>query len=189
MGTEPDSGISRREMLTRVGNGLVGFTIVSAFGRITPAEARVQGVPLGNLSALEGQLLEALGDTLLPGAAQAGVAQYVDNQLGQPVPLLFLKYMDYAGSFVDFYKQGLGSIEQFSRTRYDRSFLELTSEQKKTLVGEMSRKNPAGWTGAPAPLFYFVVRNDAVDVYYGSPAGFTKLGVPYMPLLEPPDKG
>jgi hypothetical protein len=183
----PDSKMTRRELLANVGMSLIGFTISSAFGDITPAEAREKGVPLHNLSASEGRLLEAFGDVLLPGAAEAGIAHYVDDQLGRSEPLLFLKYMDYVGSYVDFYKQGLSSLEQLSRGRQNRSFLELTPDQSWILVREISQKNLEGWSGPPAPLFYFVVRNDAVDVYYGTPEGFAKLGVPYMPMLEPPD--
>ena len=29
-------------------------------------------------------------------------------------------------------------------------------------------------------------RSDAVDVVYGTPEGFAKLGVPYMPHIMPP---
>ena len=163
------------------------MSISTAFGAITPAEARDQGVPLRYLSAFDGRLLEAFGDFLLPGAAEAGIVHYVDDQLGRAVPLLFLKYMDYAGSFVDFYKGGLASLEQQCRMQYSRSFPELVPDQKVALVRRISQKTPESWTGPPAPLFYFVVRTDAVDVYYGTPEGFAKLGVPYMPMIEPPD--
>ena len=186
-GTEPETGTTRRELLTKVGMGLVGLTISTPFGAITPSEARKKRVPLGILSAGEGRLLEAFGDVLLPGAAEAGIAHYVDDQLGRPEPLLFLKYMDSVGSYIDFYKQGLGSLEQLSRSRHKRSFPALAPDQSTTLVREIAQKNPDGWTGPPAPLLYFVVRNDAVDVYYGTPEGFARLGVPYMPMIDAPD--
>jgi hypothetical protein len=45
---------------------------------------------------------------------------------------------------------------------------------------------PAGWRGPSAPLFYFALRSDAVDVVYGTIEGFRKLNVPYMPHIVPP---
>jgi hypothetical protein len=46
--------------------------------------------------------------------------------------------------------------------------------------------SPAGWAGGvPAPLFYFGLRSDAIDVVYGTVDGFAKLGIPYMPHILP----
>jgi hypothetical protein len=137
---------------------------------------------------LEGKTLEALGDTLLPGAAVAGIAHYVDDQLSSPTPLLILRYMDYPGPFLEFYRQGLGSLDGLCRNRHDRSFHELSPGQMLDTVREISGKNPPGWSGPPAPLFYFVTRGDAVDVYYGTQEGFAKLDVPYMAHILPAKK-
>jgi Gluconate 2-dehydrogenase subunit 3 len=188
MGAEDDGRITRRDVLTKLSVGLASLSISTAFPNIASAEAGVTQAPLRHFSSSEGQLLEALGDVLVPGASEAGIVQYVDDQLGRPEPLLFLKYMDYLGSYVEFYKQGLDSLENRSRLLYRKSFLTLDSDQKVTLVREISQKNPADWKGPPAPLFYLVVRNDAIDVTYGTPEGFAKLGVPYMAMIEPPRK-
>jgi len=180
--------ITRREMLARMGTGLVAITVSSAWGQISPAEARAKGVALCNLSAAEGRTLEALGDILLPGAREAGIAHYVDDQLSRENPLFVLKYMDYVGSYTEFYKQGLQSLERLSLARHGEPFDMSTIEQKAMLVREISQKNPGGWSGPPAPLFYFVARNDAIDVYYGTPEGFEKLGIPYMAHIMPTQK-
>src|SRR5271157_2631146 len=98
MGSPKDSGpseITRRELLGRVGGGLLILTVSTPWGELTPAEARAKGASFKNLTAEEGALLEELGDVLLPGAREAGVAHYVDDQLSRPDPLLFLKYMEY----------------------------------------------------------------------------------------------
>ena len=186
MGAEDEGRITRRDVLTRLSGGFAGITISTALANITSAESGATPAPLQHFSSSEGQLLEALGEVLVPGAAEAGLVQYVDNQLGRPDPLLFLKYMDYLGSYVEFYKQGLDSLENRSRLLYRKSFLTLDTDQKVTLVREISQKNPVDWKGPPAPLFYFVVRNDAIDVTYGTPEGFAKLGIPYMAMIEPP---
>ena len=145
-------------------------------------------MPLRHLSPAAGETLEALGDTLLPGAAAAGIAHYVDDQLGRENPLLFLKYMDWTGRYLDFYRDGLGSLERYSAARFGRSFTRASPDQKPALVREFAAATPSGWTGPPAPLFYFVTRNDALDVYYGTAEGLAKLQIPYMPHIVPPAK-
>jgi hypothetical protein len=171
-----------------MGSGLVALTVISPWGEISPAEARARGAPLRHLTVAEGRALDALGGTLLPGAGEAGVAHYVDDQLGRQNPSFFLKYMDTTGPALDFYRQGLRALDQVSRARCRRAFARLGRGQQEELVRELSQGNPAGWDGPPASLFYFVTRNDAVDVYYGTPHGFRRLGVPYHAHLLPPEK-
>ena len=179
---------SRRELLARMGTGLVAITVDTAFGQVTPARARASGTPLRNLDAAEGRTLEALGNVLLPGAAEAGIVHFVDDQLSRENPLLLLKYLDFTTAYADFYRQGLRGVERVSQTRFETSFPDLKLEQKTELVREISQQNPPNWTGPPAPLFFFVIRNDAVDVCYGTPQGFEKLGIPYMAHILPPQK-
>lgn len=179
---------TRRELLVKMGTGLVGITVGSAWGQLSPGQARAAGVPLRQLSEAEGRTLEALGDVLLPGAAAAGIAHYVDTQLSSETPLLVLKYVDYSGPFLDFYQQGLRSLGSLGSARHGRSFYELGSDERVELVREISQKKPAEWDGPPAPLFYFVTRSDAVDVCYGTQEGFAKLKIPYMAHILPPKK-
>jgi hypothetical protein len=177
----------RREFLTGVGGGLIALTVTSAYGKISPKEARSRGQLLRKLSSAEGKTLDALGDALLPGAAEAGITHYVDDQLASDAPLLILKYMDYPGSSLGFYKQGLASLERVCRARRSRSFHELKPAEKADLIREFSQKSPDVWSGPPGPLFYFVTRNDAIDVYYGTQEGFGRLNIPYMAHI-PPEK-
>jgi hypothetical protein len=191
MGSPKDSGpseITRRELLGRVGSGLLILTVSTPWGELTPAEARAKGASFKNLTAEEVALLEELGDVLLPGAGEAGVAHYVDDQLSRRDPLLFLKYMEYPASHLEFYRQGLAALERLSQLRHGGPFARASQEQKVAAIRELSQKNPEGWNGPPAPLLYFVVRNDAVDVYYGGEEGFARLQIPYMPHLPPPAK-
>jgi hypothetical protein len=182
------SDISRRELFGRVGGGLMTLTVSTAWGEMTPAEAHGKDAPFHILTAGEGATLEVLGEVLLPGAREAGIAHYVDDQLNRPDSLLFLKYMEYPSSQLEFYRAGLASLSSVSQSRYGTPFATASEEQRLGIVKEMSQKNPEGWTGPPAPLFYFVVRNDALDVYYGTEEGFSRLQIPYMPHLPPPTK-
>jgi hypothetical protein len=191
MGSPKDSGhleITRRELLGRMGGGLLVLTVSTPWGELTPAEARAKGAGFKKLTAEEGALLEELGEVLLPGAAEAGIAHYVDDQLSRPEPLLFLKYMEYPSSHLEFYRQGLAALDRLSQLRHSSLFARASQEQKVATIREISQENPEDWNGPPAPLFYFVVRNDAVDVYYGVEEGFARLQIPYMPHLPPPAK-
>src|SRR5215470_19580525 len=100
-----DPVISRRRVLAQMTAGVSALAIHGLCGALSPRAARAQGVALRHFSADEAATLEAFGDTLLPGAAEAGIAHYVDDQLGREDPLLFLKYVDFVGSYIDFYKQ------------------------------------------------------------------------------------
>lgn len=175
----------RREFILKMGGGLSGLTVAATLGAFDPARARAEGQPLSMLDAREGAALDALGETLLPGAAAAGIAQYVDRQLGSAVPLLMLPYLDFPQPPLAFYRQGLAALETLAQARHAMAFADLGAGEQAGLVGEIASSMPQGWAGPPAPLFAFVVRNDAVDVVYGTQAGFEALDVPYMPHILP----
>jgi hypothetical protein len=181
-----DQTTHRRQLLVSMGKCMIFLMVNGASGLLSPAEARDQKIPLHHLTAEEGAILEALANTLLPGAAEAGITYYIDDQLRREVPLLFLKYTDYSGPYDQFYKLGLRSLDRESISRFRKSFRDATPEQQIALVRSITQTSPAGWTGPPATLFYFVLRNDAVDVFYGTPQGFDKLGIPYLALIRPP---
>ena len=151
-----------------------------------PAEAPDGDV--GVLSQRERATLHAFGETLLPGASQAGLVRYLERQLTSDTPLLFLRYMDYPSSCLAFYQQALKALEAQSVSRFGAAFPDLSAGQRTDLVSSLSQTRPPDWNGPPSPLFYFVVRNDALDVCYGTPAGFRKLDVPYLALITPPRK-
>jgi hypothetical protein len=175
------SDTSRRQVL----QASVAFTVGGALGAFSPREARANSEPLKVLTPQEGKTLEALGDVLLPGAAAAGIAHFVDSQLASDDPLLMLRYVDFPTPFATFYQTGLAALEALSATKHGASFSALASEAQQALVNEVATTMPEGWNGPPAPLFYFITRADAVDVVYGTREGFDMLDVPYMPHITP----
>ena len=54
-----------------------------------------------------------------------------------------------------------------------------------TFVTSMATDSLSGWAGPPASYVLFVLRADALDVTYGTPEGFEKLGIPYMAQIKP----
>ena len=180
--------LNRRQFLGTVSAGVFSFQVGDATAMMTPQAARGRGARYRVLSSAEVKAVESLGETLLPGASQAGLAHFLDSQLHveSERSLLMLRYLDVPPPYAPFYRACLAALESSSMSRYQRPFHALDAAEQQSMVEEIQRKDPAGWHGPPAPLFYFVLRSDAVDVVYGTPAGFEKLGVPYMPHIMPP---
>jgi hypothetical protein len=185
---------SRREFITHGaaagGVCLLTFTLSGCEARLTPAQARAAKVPLRTLAADDMTTVNALSETLLPGSAAAGLAHYLDHQLsGDPAhSMLMIKYLGVPAPFDAFYRGGLRATETAARALYGKAFADLSSQQAGALVTLMSAGHVDGWQGPPSALFYFVLRNDAVDVVYGTQGGFELLGVPYMAHIAPPSR-
>ena len=99
-----------------------------------------------------------------------------------------IKYLGISPPFSPFYSAGLAALNKSANDQHAADYADLTSEQRTALVGQMAQANPQGWSGPPAPFFYFVLRNDAVDVVYGTKEGFERLDIPYMAHIEPPGR-
>lgn len=99
--------------------------------------------------------------------------------------MLMIKYLGINPPFSRFYKSGLAAVEHAARTQFSQSVTMLSPQNIQRLLVGLSKGELPGWSGPPAPLFFFVLRNDAVDVTYGTVAGFQALGVPYMAHILP----
>ena len=181
---------SRRAFIRNSGSGLLGFYVAGCKQDLTPAEARKQELPFKVLSESEVGTLDALGNTLLPGSADAGLAHFIDHQLHAPQheQMLIIKYLGVEPPFKPFYSGGLAALNATAQAQYAKPFADLTDEHRIALTGQIAQANPADWAGPPAPFFYFVLRNDAVDVVYGTREGIESLGLPYMAHIEPPSQ-
>lgn len=180
----------RRAVLKGAALSALVFTLDGVKVALSPRQAQAADVPLQVLSAADKETIEALGDVLLPGAKDAGIAYYIDHQLaGDPKDaLLIARSLSIPPPYQNFYRAGLGALGRAAQKAYQMNFAALASEQKVEFVRAMSKKNPDGWQGPPSPFFYFVLRNDATDVVYGTVEGFAELGVPYMPHILPERK-
>lgn len=184
---------SRREFIADGAAGaacLLTFSLAGCDTKLTPAQARAANLPSRTLDAHSVTTLEALAETLLPGAAAAGLAQYLDHQLsGAPADsMLMIKYLDVGTPFVQFYRGGLQAAEAAASNQFGKPVAGLSPQESTHLLKQMSLDQLERWQGPPQSLFYFVLRNDAVDVLYGTQSGFELLGVPYMAHIVPPSK-
>lgn len=133
------------------------------------------------LTPAERAWLAALADALVPGARAAGIVRFVERHIALPPEqsLLMLRYLDVAPPWRDFYRAGLGAlVAHVGGTPRAAAW--------PAVVARLTAASPPHWRGPPSPFFLFAVRADAVDVVYGTQAGFERLGIDYIAHIEPP---
>ena len=183
---------TRRTFITQ-GIAVSGVGLLSlaagGYGRVSclPGTATASAAPRA-LTDENFATLEALGEVLLPGSARDGIAHYVDYQLSVPLEenLLMIRYLGVSPPFTEFYRAGLIGLEAAANRQSGKRFHMLSAGDSQTLVTQMAGGTIAGWSGPPSAVFYFAVRNDAIDVVYGTQPGFQRLNVPYMAHIVPP---
>ena len=155
---------------------------------LSPAEAASRDLPLNFLTSVEAAALGHLAESMVPGAAKAGVVHFVDSQLaGDPNDsLLIARYFGIVPPHGDFYRSGLTALDGAARASRRSGFPELSIQEAMQMARALLTGEIADWHGPPSALFYQCVRSDAVDVVYGTPAGFEALGIPYMQHIMPP---
>ncbi len=175
--------MKRREFVA----GALAFTVGGAQVLLTAREARAQGVPFRLLNADEAETIEALGETLVPGARAAGIAHFIDHQISVPPEdaLLEARILNVRPPYANFYRAALGAVDRASQAQSGRRFAWLASNEQREFVNLMRQNKLEGWQGPPGGFVYFVLRSDAVDVVYGTVEGYQALGIPYMAHIAP----
>ena len=179
--------IKRRNFMRGAAIGALAFTVGGAQMLLTAREARAQGVPFRLLKANEAETLEALGETLVPGARGAGIAHFIDQQLSVPPEeaLLEARIVNVKPPYVNFYRAAIGAIDKASQARNGRRFAQLNALEQREFVDLMRQNKLDGWQGPAGPFVYLVTRSDAVDVVFGTMEGYEALGIPYMAHIAP----
>jgi hypothetical protein len=182
--------IERRAFMKGATLGALAFTVGGAEVMLTPRQARADNVPLRTLTADQAATLDAVGETLVPGAKDAGITNFVDQQISIPAEdaLLQARILNVRPPFADFYRAALGAIDGASEKTQGKKFAQLTAAEQHDFVGLMRINKIDGWQGPPGPFIFNVLRSDAVDVVYGTMEGYAMLGVPYMPHIAPTKK-
>jgi hypothetical protein len=183
--------LERRAFLQGAAIGALVFTVGGVEVMLTPSAARAQGVPLRTLTAEQAATLEALGETLVPGARAAGLAHFVDQQISIPAEeaLLEARILNVKPPYANFYRAALGAVDRGSQAgNGGRGFAQLTEAEQRDFVNNMRQNKVAGWQGPPGGFVYLLLRSDAVDVVYGTMDGYAGLGIPYMPHIAPTKK-
>lgn len=140
------------------------------------------------MTAAEAGTLEALGETLVPGARQAGISHFVDQQISIPAEeaLLEARILNVRPPYANFYRAALGAVDRASAAlNGGRAFAQLGESEQRSLVDSMRQNKVEGWQGPAGSFVYLLLRSDAVDVVYGTMEGYAALGIPYMPHIAP----
>ena len=181
------NAIERRTFMKGAGLGALAFTVGGAQVLLTPAEAFAQGVPLRTLKPDEAATIEAMGETLVPGARQAGIASFIDQQLSIPAEeaLLEARIVNVKPPYANFYRAAIGAINGAVQARGGKRFEEFDAAAQHEFVDLMRQSKIDGWKGPGGGFVYLILRSDAVDVVYGTMAGYEGLGIPYMAHIAP----
>ena len=179
--------IERRAFMKGAALGTLAFTVGGAQVMLTPRQAYAQNVPLRALSAEQATTLGAMGEALVPGARDAGVVNFVDQQLSIPPEqaLLEARIMNVRPPYANFYRTALGTIDGASQAKYRRDFAALNASEQHDFIDAMRQNKLENWKGPGAGFVYFLFRTDAVDVVYGTMDGYAHLGVPYQAHIAP----
>lgn len=179
--------VQRRALVQGAVLAALSFTIGGEELWLSPREAKALGVPASLLNPEEVETLEAIGETLLPGARMAGIANFVDNQLAVPPGdcLLMARIANVRPPFANFYRAALGAIDRSCQALHGKSFALVAEAEQYEFVDRLRQNKVEGWQGPPPPFIYFLLRHDAVDVTFGTVEGIEGLGIPYMPHIAP----
>ena len=101
--------IQRRALLKGAAAGTLAFSVDGADVLLTP---RAQDVPLRTLSPAQAETLDAVGETLVPGARQAGISHFVDQQISIPAEqaLLQARILNVRPPYANFYRAALAAL-------------------------------------------------------------------------------
>jgi hypothetical protein len=182
------SDIERRARMKGAALSALAFSVGGAQVLLSPRAARAQNIPFRTLTPEQVETLEALGETLVPGAKQAGVSHFVDQQLSIPhsEALLEARILNVRPPFANFYRAALGAVDKASQAKNgDKKFAQFSDDERTSFVDLMRQNKIEGWQGPAGPFIYLIMRSDAVDVVYGTMDGYAALGIPYMPHIAP----
>jgi Gluconate 2-dehydrogenase subunit 3 len=181
------ASIGRRGFVKGATLGALAFSIGGVDVLMTPNEARARNVPFRLLDGHQGETLEALGETLVPKAREAGIAHYIDQQLSvaPQESLLQARIFNFRPPFAEFYRATINAVDDHCRKIFGQEFAQLNAKDQRDFVDRLRQNKLADWKGRPAALAYAVLRADAVDVVYGTMEGYQALGIPYMAHIAP----
>jgi hypothetical protein len=179
--------LNRRALMRGAAIGTFSFAVAGKELVLTPKDARAQNASFRSLKNEEVQTLEAVGEVLLPGAREAGIAHFVDQQVSVSPNdcLLMARIANVRPPFVNIYRAALAALDKACTSTLGKRFAELSPTDQRKAVDALRQAKLESWSGPPQPFAYFLLRQDAVDVVYGTVEGFEKLGIPYMPHILP----
>jgi gluconate 2-dehydrogenase gamma chain len=169
--------LSRRKFMQVTAVATAAGPLVSCIGNSSPWRS---------LTEDEGHTLEAIVDRIIPadqdpGAAWAGVVNFIDKQLVGPYR-----------RFRKTYYQGIAGTNEASVATFGKRFVELSAEQQDKLLQTIEKGQAQGpsWNETTPSKFFSLVLNHTMQGFYGDPrhggnrdrVSWKMLHLPYPPV-------
>ncbi len=86
-----------------------------------------------------------------------------------------------------YYHNAIAAFAASLTAQGNGTFVSLSPDAQHGVIEALRTGTIKPWdtSAVAAPLFYGMMRNDGVDVVYGSAGGFKNLDIPYMPHIMP----
>lgn len=167
---------SRRDLFQIVGASIVLTN--GGSGVLSPALAQHVHAEVAAVKSLSGganyvpkkfnahnfQTLKKLAEMIIPGASDAGAAEYID--------FLSSRNEELAAIF----HGGFAWLDRYMQKTYDADFLKATAAQQTEALDKLAYAKNVTPETAPGVPFWRWARNMVVDAYYTSPAGVKDIG-------------
>src|SRR5215468_8557039 len=130
------ANVDRRGFVKGATLGALYFTVGGMEVLMAPREAKARNVPFRLLDAHQGETLEALGETLVPQAREAGIAHYIDQQISVPPQesLLQARIFNFRPRFAAFYRTTVATVDEFSTKLFGKPFAQLDAKDQREFV-------------------------------------------------------
>src|SRR5258708_29445 len=131
--------IERRALMKGAALGALAFTVGGTTIMLTAGQARARNVPYRMVQEHEAETPAALGETLVPGAREAGMAHFIDQQISVPPEeaLLQARILNVRPPFVNLYRAAIGVVDRASDKIHGKRFAELSADTQREFVGLM----------------------------------------------------
>ena len=167
---------SRRELFKILGGSLV--LTAAGSGVLSPALAQHVHAEIAAVKSLSAGpnyvpkkftrhnflTLKKLGDIIIPGASDAGAAEFID----------FLS--SHNDELAAIFNGGFGWLDHYMQKTYGVDFLAAAAAQQTELLDKLAYEKRRTPETDPGVQFWTWTRNMVVDAYYTSPAGVKDLG-------------
>ena len=178
--------MKRRTLIRAATASAIATSAAPVSALFDPCAARAAAEPLRVLTSDQAAAIEGLCDAIVPGARDAGVAHYIDHELSGNSPRLLLRFAQLPGPMTPYYTDGIAAFSAAVMQQKQAAFASLRTDDQHAIIEALRTGTLAPWANAVAPpVFFGMMRNDGVDVVYGSIDGFKRLGMPYMPHIAP----
>ena len=186
--------IERRAFMQGAALGALAFTVGGVECLLTPRRRRAAGraVPTCSMPR-EAETIEALGETLVPGARAKPASRISSISRSRCRPT---KRCSKRGSSMCARLTSISTAPRSapSTRRAQRSMAVAASRcsasaNSATSSTCMRQNKIEGWQGPAGGFVYLLLRSDSVDVVYGTVEGYEALGIPYMPHIAPTGGG